>query len=110
MPLSRGSRGAASPVVHPQAVQHPLGERVERLLPEMVVFIALPGGSAHVNMAERRVRPVVMTRTISSGSRNPNGSVTRRGAGQSLWYEGLAQGSHPFSPHVALLTPANCFA
>ncbi|HEY1350924.1 MAG TPA: hypothetical protein VGF67_14985 [Ktedonobacteraceae bacterium] len=56
-----------------------LGKRVERLLPERFVFVAVPGVPAHHNLAERCVRPLVIARTISGGKRCPKGSQTRMG-------------------------------
>src|SRR6266571_6643079 len=62
------------PYVHTTAPQHTLCERVEQFLPELFVFVAVPGVPAHNNLAERSVRPLVIARKISGGSRSPSGS------------------------------------
>lgn len=81
-------------------------KRVESLLPERFVFVVIPGVPAHTTLAERRVRPLVSARTISGSSRSPKGSQTRMGLAH-LFGTWIAQGLHPFSPCLALLTPSN---
>src|SRR5947209_4998778 len=58
------------PFVRSAAPQHTWCERVERFLPELFVFVAVPGVPAHNNLAERSVRPLVMARKISGGTRS----------------------------------------
>jgi hypothetical protein len=84
------------PFAHTLAFQHTLCERMERFFPEMFPFVAFPGVSAHHNLAERSVRPLVIARTISRGSRSPNGSISRMGLA-SLFGTWMAQGLNPFS-------------
>jgi transposase len=91
------------PYVHTTAPQHILCERVERFLPEMFVFVAVPGVPAHNNLAERSVRPLVIARKISGGTRSPKGSETRMGLA-SLFGTWMAQGLNPFQQCLALLT------
>ena len=85
------------------APQHTLCERVERFLPELFVFVAVPGVPAHNNLAERSVRPLVIARKISGGTRSPSGSATRMGLA-SLFGTWMAQGLNPFRQCLALLT------
>lgn len=94
------------PFAHTHAFQHTLCERMERFLPEMFTFVAFPGVPAHNNLAERSVRPLVIARKISGGSRSPKGSVTRMGLA-SLFGTWMAQGLNPFQQCVALLTQEN---
>jgi transposase len=94
------------PFAHTLAFQHTLCERMERFLPEMFTFVAFPGVPAHNNLAERSVRPLVIARKISGGSRSPKGSTTRMGLA-SLFGTWMAQGLNPFSQCLALLTQAN---
>jgi len=94
------------PFAHTQAFQHTLCERLERFLPEMFTFVAFPGVPAHNNLAERSVRPLVIARKITGGSRSPRGSVTRMGLA-SLFGTWMAQGLNPFQQCIALLTQAN---
>ena len=91
------------PFVRSSAPQHTLCERVERFLPELFVFVAVPGVPAHNNLAERSVRPLVIARKISGGTRSPKGSQTRMGLA-SLFGTWLAQGLNPFHQCLALLT------
>jgi transposase len=65
------------PYAHTSSPLQTLCERVERFLPELFVFVAVPGVPADNNLAERSVRPLVIARKISGGSRSPNGSQTR---------------------------------
>ncbi len=66
-----------APYVRTSSPLHTLCERVERFLPELFVFVAVPGVPAHNNLAERSVRPLVIAHKISGRSRSPHGSQTR---------------------------------
>lgn len=91
------------PYAQTTAPQHTLCERVEQFLPELFVFVAVPGVPAHTNLAERRVRPLVIARKISGGTRSPRGSQTRMGLA-SLFGTWTAQQLNPFRQCLALLT------
>jgi len=91
------------PYVGTATPQHTLCERVERFLPELFVFVAVPGVPAHNNLAERSVRPLVVARKISGGTRSPKGSETRMGLA-SLFGTWMAQALNPFSQCLATLT------
>jgi transposase len=91
------------PYVRTTAVQRVLCERVEQFLPELFVFVAVPGVPAHNNLAERSVRPLVIARKISGGTRSPKGSQTRMGLA-SLFGTWTAQHLNPFQQCLALLT------
>ena len=54
-----------------------LCQRVERFLPELFTFIAEPQASADNNAAERSLRPPVVSRKISGGTRSEQGSETK---------------------------------
>lgn len=94
------------PYVRTTAPQQTLCKRVEDFLPELFVFVAVPGVPAHNNLAERSVRPLVIARKISGGSRSPKGSQTRMGLA-SLFGTWMAQGLNPFSQCLSLLTQPN---
>jgi hypothetical protein len=96
------------PFVQQEVPHRTLCKCVVSFFPERFVFVAIPGVPAHNNLAERRVRPLVIARTISGGSRSPKGSQTRMGLA-SLFGTWMAQGFHPFSQCLALLTQANPF-
>jgi hypothetical protein len=91
------------PFAHTGAAQHTLCERVERFLPELFVFVAVPGVPAHNNLAERSIRPLVVARQISGGSRSPQGSDTRMGLA-SLFGTWMAQQLNPFHQGLARLS------
>jgi transposase len=92
-----------APFVRTETIMHTLCERVERFLPELFVFVAYPGVPSDNNLAERSVRPLVIARKISGGTRSPKGSSTRMGLA-SLFGTWMAQGFNPFSQCLALLT------
>ena len=91
------------PYVGTAAPQHTLCERVERFLPELFVFVAVPGVPSHNNLAERSVRPLVVARKISGGTRSPKGSQTRMGLA-SLFGTWMAQKLNPFHQCLAVLS------
>jgi len=91
------------PYAHTSSPLHTLCERIERFLPELFVFVALPGVPAHNNLAERSVRPLVIARKISGGSRSPKGSDTRMDL-FSLFGTWAAQGLNPFFQCLAELS------
>jgi len=91
------------PYVGTAMPQHTLCERVERFLPELFVFVAVPGVPAHNNLAERSVRHLVIARKISGGTRSPKGSETRMGLA-SLFGTWMAQHLNPFHQCLATLS------
>jgi transposase len=95
-----------APYAHTSSPLHTLCERVERFLPELFVFVAVPGVPAENNLAERSVRPLVIARKISGGTRSPAGSDTRMGF-FSLFGTWAAQGLNPFLQCLAVLAQPN---
>lgn len=91
------------PYVSVPVPQQTLCKRVETFLPELFVFVALPGVPAHNNLAERSVRPLVIARKISGGTRSPKGSDTRMGLA-SLFGTWMAQHLNPFDQCLAALS------
>jgi transposase len=91
------------PYVGTLTPQRTLCERVEHFLPELFVFVAVPGVPAHNNLAERSVRPLVVARKISGGTRSPTGSQTRMGLA-SLFGTWMAQHLNPFHQCLATLS------
>jgi transposase len=92
-----------APFVATSTPMQTLCKRVERFLPELFVFVAFPGVPSDNNLAERSVRPLVIARKISGGSRSPKGSATRMGLA-SLFGTWIAQGLNPFHQCLALLS------
>lgn len=58
------------------AVQRVLAERMERFIGELFTFVQRPGVPSENNAAERAIRPAVVARKISGGTRSPKGSKT----------------------------------
>jgi hypothetical protein len=92
-----------APYAHTSSPLQTLCKRVERFLPELFVFIARPEVPSDNNLAERSVRPLVIARKISGGSRSPTGSQTRM-ALFSCFGTWAARGLNPFLHCLALLS------
>lgn len=97
-----------APYVRTSVPMHTLCERVERFLPELFVFVAILGVPSHNNLAERSVRPLVIARKISGGSRSPKGSDTRM-ALFSLFGTWAAQSLNPFLQCLTSLSSQHPF-
>jgi hypothetical protein len=91
-----------APYLNTSTPMQTLCKRVKTFLPELFVFVAIAGVPAHNNLAERSVRPLVVARKISGGSRSPRGSQTRMGLA-SLFGTWMAQHLNPFSHCLAAL-------
>lgn len=89
-----------------QVKKHPgqaLAKRLLRHEEELFPFVLVPGLSADNNLAERSIRPMVIVRKISGGSRSPEGSKTRM-ALASLFETWQARGLNPFTECFNLLS------
>jgi transposase len=65
---------------HARDASHPCNALAKRLLrhqDELFQFVLVPDLAADNNLAERSLRPLVIMRKISGGSRSPQGSTTR---------------------------------
>lgn len=60
-----------------EIIEHVLAKRVEKHLNELFTFVQYPGCPSDNNAAERAIRPAVVARKISGGTRSANGSKTR---------------------------------
>lgn len=84
---------------------HPCWALAKRLLrhqEELFLFVLVPGLPADNNLAERSIRPVVIMRKISGGSRSAEGSKTRLTLA-SLLGTWQARGLNPFSECLSAL-------
>lgn len=54
-----------------------LAERIDRYLGELFTFVGYHGCPSGNNAAERAIRPAVIARKVSGGTRSENGSTTR---------------------------------
>lgn len=88
--------------------KHPCQALAKRLLrheDELFQFVLVDGLSADNNLAERSIRPLVVIRKISGGSRSPEGTKTRM-ALASLFETWQARGLNPFDECLRLLSQA----
>lgn len=81
---------------------HALAQRLLRHQDELVTFLRVAEVSPDNNAAERALRPLVVARTISGGTRSPQGSATRMTLA-SLFHTWLAQGLNPLQACYRLL-------
>lgn len=84
---------------HPAQV---LAQRLHRYESELFTFVRTSGVPATNNVAERAVRPLVITRKISGGSRSATGSQVRCDLA-TPFYTWLARGLNPFALCLAAL-------
>ncbi|MBI2844241.1 MAG: transposase [Armatimonadetes bacterium] len=57
--------------------QHVLAKRIDKHLGELFTFVQYPGSPSGNNAAERAIRPAVIARKVSGGTRSEKGSETR---------------------------------
>jgi hypothetical protein len=69
---------------------------------ELFTFVRTPGVEGTNNQAERALRPFVIGRKISGGSRSPQGSAIRCDLA-SVFLTWAARGLHPFTACIAAL-------
>jgi hypothetical protein len=77
MILERKLMSLALPYLGSQKPQKTLAQRIEKHLPELFLFVEDPRVPSDNNAAERSVRPTVIARKISGGTRSEKGSTTR---------------------------------
>jgi transposase len=85
--------------------EHPCRALAKRLLrhqDELFTFVLVAGLAADNNLAERSLRPLVVVRKISGGSRSPQGSRIRMTLA-SVFATLKARGLNPFNECLALL-------
>jgi transposase len=93
---------------HARSKQHPCQALAKRLLrheDELFQFVLIEGLSADNNLAERSIRPLVVCRKISGGSRSEEGSKTRM-ALASLFETWQARKQNPFDECFKSLSQA----
>ena len=106
--LERRPSAACAPYWQPGggALQATLCRRIDRFLDELFEFVLDPALPSDNNRAERSLRPLVIARKVSGGSRSAAGSTVRM-ALASLFATWLAQDRDPFTAcHRLLLAPA----
>jgi len=70
-------------------------QRIERHLAELFVFVADPAVPATHNAAERSLRPLVVARKVSGGTRSDDGSTAKMRLATRFGPWG-ARGRNPF--------------
>jgi transposase len=102
------TRAHALGLRYARASKHPcraLSKRLLRHEEELFQFVLVEGLSADNNLAERSVRPLVVIRKISGGSRSEEGTKTRM-ALASLFETWQARKLNPFDECLKLLSQA----
>ena len=84
------------------APQRVLAERIEKHLGELFTFVQYPGCPSGNNAAERAIRPAVIARKISGGTRSANGSKTRTTL-MSLFGTWALQGKDPLAACIQMI-------
>lgn len=82
---------------------HALAQRLLRHRGELFEFLRVPGLAPDNNLAERSIRPLVIARKISGGTRSSEGTDTYLGLA-SLFATWRARGRNPFAACLALLS------
>lgn len=90
--------------------KHPcraLAKRVLRHQDELFQFVLVAGLVADNNLAERSLRPLVVVRKISGGTRSPQGSQTRMILASvfATWH---ARGLNPYEQGLTLIRENSC--
>ena len=86
-----------------EAPQHILAKRIERFLSELFTWVRHPEAPSDNNAAERALRPVVIYRKVSGGTRSNKGSKTTSIL-LSLLSTWQLRGLDPIETCVAMLT------
>ncbi len=86
----------------PSAAQAKLCRRMENHIKELFVFVAHPEVPPDNNAAERSLRPVVISRKVSGGTRSERGTETKMTLA-SIFGTWRAQGLNPLSACQQLL-------
>jgi len=81
---------------HKGCPQHKLAKRICRYLPELFTFVEHPHADWHNNAAERAIRPAVIARKVSGGTRSARGSQTRTRL-MSIFATWALQGKEPIA-------------
>jgi hypothetical protein len=93
----------AEPDARSDCPQRILANRALRFLPELFTFVEYPDVPPDNNAAERAIRPSVIARKVSGGTRSDNGSKTRSTL-MSLFATWQAQGRNSLAACQEMLT------
>lgn len=87
------------------APQNTLAKRIDQHLGELFAFVQYPGCPSGNNAAERAIRPAVIARKISGGTRSANGSKTRATL-MSVFGTWTLQGRNPIQACADMIVAA----
>ena len=88
------------------APQHKVAKLICRYLPELFTFVEHPGAASSNNAAERAIRPAVISRKISGGTRSAKGSQTKTRL-MSVFATWALQGREPIAACEQMIIAAN---
>lgn len=88
------------------APQHVLSKRICQYLPELFTFVEHPGVASSNNAAERAIRPAVIIRKTSGGTRSARGSQTKTRL-MSVFATWALQGKEPIQACTQMIIAAN---
>ena len=88
------------------APQHVLAKRICQYLPELFTFVEHPHVASSNNAAERAIRPAVIARKISGGTRSAKGSQTKTRL-MSVFATWALQGKEPIVACAQMIVEAN---
>ena len=87
----------------------PLAKRLLRHQDELFQFVLVPGLVADNNLAERSIRPLVIMRKISGGTRSPRRQQNASDLGQLARHLGSSKPQPlPGVPRCPAAKPCNC--
>ena len=87
------------------AAQHVLAKRICQYLPELFTFVEHPHVASNNNAAERAIRPAVIARKISGGTRSAKGSQTKTRL-MSVFATWALQGKEPIAACAQMIIAA----
>jgi transposase len=87
------------------APQHKLAKLICRYLPELFTFVEHPSVASSNNAAERAIRPAVIARKISGGTRSAKGSQTKTRL-MSVFATWALQGKEPIAACAQMIVAA----
>ena len=87
------------------APQHVLSKRICQYLPELFTFVEYPSVASTNNAAERAIRPAVIARKISGGTRSAKGSQTKTRL-MSVFATWALQGKEPIQACTQMIIAA----
>jgi transposase len=108
--LQERTRLVAEPyLTDKNAPQHVLSKRICQYLPELFTFVEYPSVASSNNAAERAIRPAVIARKISGGTRSARGSQTKTRL-MSVFATWALQGKEPIAACAHMIVAAQTHA